>query len=287
LKRLASWKVSDDFWARVEPLIPKPQRDPSKTYQRKAGGGRKPQAPRKVFEGILYVLRTGCQWKALPKSEFGSSSSVHQYFLDWEAAGLFEQLWQKGLLEYDEMEDIAWEWQSLDGAMVKAPLALESVGRNLTDRGKKGSKRSLLTDQKGVPLSIVISGANTHDVKLLAATLDGIIIDRPDGEDSKKQHLCLDAAYIGEQAKQDVRDRNYIPHIRPRGEEIEEKAKNPEFKPKRWVVEVCHSWFNRFRKILVRYEKMDRSYLGLLMLAAAVIVFRKIKLQNQPNIIYG
>ena len=137
LKRLASWKVSDDFWARVEPLIPKPQRDPSKTYQRKAGGGRKPQAPRKVFEGILYVLRTGCQWKALPKSEFGSSSSVHQYFLDWEAAGLFEQLWQKGLLEYDEMEGIAWEWQSLDGAMVKAPLALESVGRNPTDRGKK------------------------------------------------------------------------------------------------------------------------------------------------------
>ena len=79
----------------------------------------------------------------------------------------------------------------------------------------------------------------------------------------------------------------YIPHIRPRGEEIEEKAKNPDFKPKRWIVEVCHSWFNRFRKILVRYEKMARSYMGLLMLAAAVIVFRKIKRQNHPNIIYG
>jgi transposase len=85
----------------------------------------------------MYVLRTGYQWKALPKNEFGSSSSVHQYFLDWEAAGLFEQLWQSSLREYDEMEGIAWEWQSLDGAMVKAPLALESVGRNPTDRGKK------------------------------------------------------------------------------------------------------------------------------------------------------
>jgi putative transposase len=137
LKRLASWKVSNDFWARVEPLIPQPQRDPGKTYQRKTGGGRKPLAPRQVFEGIMYVLRTGCQWKALPKSEFGSSSSVYQYFLDWEAAGLFEQLWQSSLREYDEMEGIAWEWQSLDGAMVKAPLALESVGRNPTDRGKK------------------------------------------------------------------------------------------------------------------------------------------------------
>lgn len=287
MKRLASWKVSDDFWARVEPLIPQRQRDADRTYQRQAGGGRKPQSPRKVFEGILYVLRTGCQWKALPKSVFGSSSSVHQYFLDWEAVGLFEQLWKSGLKEYDDLEGIAWEWQSLDGAMVKAPLALEAVGRNPTDRGKNGSKRSILTDKKGVPLSIVISGANTHDVKLLAATLDGIAIERPHAEDDKAQNLCLDAGYVGALAKQDVLDRNYIPHIRPRGEEIEEKAKNPDFKPKRWVVEVCHSWFNRFRKILVRYEKMARSYLGLVLLAAAVIVFRKIKRQNQPDIIYG
>lgn len=85
----------------------------------------------------MYVLRTGCQWKALPKSEFGSASAVHKYFLQWEEAGFFKALWQKGLMEYDEMEGIAWEWQSLDGALVKAPLAQESVGRNPTDRGKK------------------------------------------------------------------------------------------------------------------------------------------------------
>lgn len=137
MKRLASWKVSDDFWARVEPLIPERQRDSEKTYKRKSGGGRKRQDPRKVFEGILYVLRTGCQWKAVPHSEYGSSSSIHQYFLEWQAMGVFEQLWRASLLEYDELEGIAWEWQSLDGTMVKAPLALESVGRNPTDRGKK------------------------------------------------------------------------------------------------------------------------------------------------------
>lgn len=152
---------------------------------------------------------------------------------------------------------------------------------------KKGSKRSVLTDKKGLPLSLVISGANTHDVKLLAATLDGIVIERPHSEENAKHHLCLDAGYVGEKAEQAVIERNYIPHIRPRGEEIEEKRKNPDGEPKRWIVEVCHSWFNRFRKILVRYEKMDRSYLGLLMLAAAVIVFRKIRLKDQPNIIYG
>lgn len=94
-----------------------------------------------MFEGILYVLRTGCQWKALPKSDFGSASAVHKYFLEWQGAGLFEQLWQASLLEYDGLEGIAWEWQSLDGAMVKVPMALESVGRNPTDRGKKRQQK--------------------------------------------------------------------------------------------------------------------------------------------------
>jgi transposase len=124
-------------WDGVEPLIPVPQRDPEKKYQRKPGGGRKPKAARPVFEGIVYVLRTGCQWKALPKEVFGSSSAIHKRFLEWEKAGVFLKLWQNGLAEYDEMEGIAWTWQSLDGAMVKAPLAQESVGSNPTDRGKK------------------------------------------------------------------------------------------------------------------------------------------------------
>jgi transposase len=96
---------------------------------------------RKVFEGIIFVLRTGCQWKALPKKEFGSASSIHQYFLEWKRKGVFSRLWRKGLAEYDEMEGIAWSWQSIDGATVKAPLALEAVGANPTDRGKKWDQK--------------------------------------------------------------------------------------------------------------------------------------------------
>lgn len=95
--------------------------------------------PRKVFEAIVYVLRTGCQWKALPK-EYGSASSVHKYFLEWQRKGVFVRMWKQGLAEYDEMEGIAWAWQSIDGAMVKAPMALETVGPNPTDRGKKWDK---------------------------------------------------------------------------------------------------------------------------------------------------
>lgn len=94
--------------------------------------------PRQVFAGIVYVLRTGMQWKALPKARFGSPSAIHRYFLAWQAAGLFEKLWQAGLMEYDEMHGIAWTWQSLDGSLTKAPLAQAAVGPNPTDRGKKG-----------------------------------------------------------------------------------------------------------------------------------------------------
>jgi len=138
MARARSWEVSDAFWQRVEPLIPaRAVRQEGRLYQRKPGAGRKPMDPRTVFEAIVFVLRTGCQWKSLPKVRFGSASSVHRYFRTWLKAGFFLALWQAGLAEYDEMEGIAWRWQSVDGSLLKAPLARESVGRNPTDRGKK------------------------------------------------------------------------------------------------------------------------------------------------------
>jgi transposase len=137
MSAIKSWTVSDELWKRVEPLIPSRKRVKKRKYLRRPGGGRKPMEPRKVFAGIVFVLRTGCQWKALPEKEFGSSSSIHKYFLEWKRQRVFGHLWRKGLAEYDEMEGIAWSWQSIDGAMVKAPLALEAVGANPTDRGKK------------------------------------------------------------------------------------------------------------------------------------------------------
>ena len=140
MSAIRSWTVSDELWAEVAPVIPKPKREKKRRYRRKPGGGRKPLDPRRVFEGIVYVLRTGCQWKALPEERFGSASSIHKYFRLWATTGVFVRLWRKGLAEYDDLEGIAWRWQSLDGGMVKAPLAQEAVGPNPTDRGKKGEQ---------------------------------------------------------------------------------------------------------------------------------------------------
>jgi transposase len=136
MAQIKSWTVSDALWSKVEPLIPARAREAGRKYQRKAGAGRKPMVSRRVFAAIVYVLRTGIQWKALPR-EFGSASAVHQYFLNWHRAGFFQKLWQTGLAEYDGMHGIAWQWQSADGAMGKAPLATECAGPNPTDRGKK------------------------------------------------------------------------------------------------------------------------------------------------------
>ena len=83
----------------------------------------------------------------------------------WEQKGFFLRLWQAGLQVYDELEGIQWEWQAVDGAMTKAPLGKAATGANPTDRGKKGTKRSLLTDGAGIPLAMVIDGANRHDVR--------------------------------------------------------------------------------------------------------------------------
>lgn len=136
MPQIRSWTVSDDLWNKVEPLVPIRQRDADRKYRRKAGGGRKPMPARQVFSAIVYVLRTGIQWKALPR-QFGSASAVHQHFQNWHRAGFFQKLWQAGLAEYDGMHGIAWQWQAADGTMGKSPLATECTGRNPTDRGKK------------------------------------------------------------------------------------------------------------------------------------------------------
>ena len=134
--------------------------------------------------------------------------------------------------------------------------------------GKNGSKRHLQVDERGVPLAMVITGANVHDAKGLPDLLDAVIIVRPEDTD---EHLCLDAGYVGEPVQLILAGHNYIGHVRPRGEET---RRNRRHKPRRWIVEVAHSWFNRFRKLIPRYEKSLASCNALHRLAAAIICFR-------------
>ena len=209
---VASWELSDSLWERIEPLLPQPKsRYRGRGKNRKHIGGRPVADRRKVMTGILYVLRTGCQWNALPK-ELGSGKTAHRYFQRWARAGVFLRMWQAGLTEYDELKGLAWKWQAADGAMTKAPLGGEQTGKNPTDRGKVGTKRSLLVDEQGVPLAIVVSGANIPDRRLLDATLQAVPIERPDPA-TAEQHLCLDKGYSGEPCARVAEDAGYIVHV--------------------------------------------------------------------------
>ena len=163
------------------------------------------------------------------------------------------------------------------GKVSTAPWAKPRSRKKLLDPtqrigGKKGTKRSLLVDGVGAPLSLIVSGANRHDVKLLDVTLDSIVIHRPKPTRRKPQHLCADKAYQGNPAQAIMRKRGYTPHVRQIRDEA--RAKRRGQPARRWVVERSHSWFNRFRKLLVRYEKKEANYLALTHCAAAMICFR-------------
>jgi len=142
-----------------------------------------------------------------------------------------------------------------------------------------------LVDGRGVPLSLVVTGANRHDVSQLDAVLSSIMVKRKAPAERRSKHLCLDAGYRGKPALQIIESHGYIPHVVSRSQQRKTKQRRPGRKARRWVVEVCQSWFNRFRKLLVRYEKFEQSFIALNHLAAAIIALRKVRLKI--NIIYG
>jgi putative transposase len=109
-------EIPDSLWERIELVLP--------IYKTSCKGGRPRLSPRQVVNGILYVLYTGCQWKAMP-SQFGSGSAIHAYFQEWVKRGVFYELWQFALDEYDHLKGIDRQWQSVDGATTKAPLGGE------------------------------------------------------------------------------------------------------------------------------------------------------------------
>lgn len=112
------WRIPDELWAQMEPLLPPPKPHP-------LGCHNPPVDPRRAMDAILFVLRTGCQWNALNGTGICTSSSAFRWYQCWTQAGVFREFWKRGLLKYDQLKGIGWAWQSMDGAMTKAPLGGE------------------------------------------------------------------------------------------------------------------------------------------------------------------
>jgi transposase len=131
-------QIPEALWQRIDLVIP--------IYQNGGKGGRPRLPMRNVVGGILYVLATGCQWKAMPK-QFGSGSAIHAYFQEWVECGVFEELWELALIEYDLLKGIDWKWQSMDGAMTKSPLGGEK-NREKSDRSWQAGRETLDADRR-------------------------------------------------------------------------------------------------------------------------------------------
>jgi putative transposase len=147
------------------------------------------------------------------------------------------------------------------------------VGPNPTDRAKPGVKQSLLVEADGGPLAVIIAGANVPDAQLREATIDAIVLERPEPEPDFPQHLRLDKGYDNPTGWGTCIDRDYVPHITPIRDERPPRPKR--YKARRWVVERTLAWLSKCRGLLVRYEKKAENDLGLLKLACCLLWFRR------------
>ncbi len=147
----------------------------------------------------------------------------------------------------------------------------KATGPNPTDRAKSGTKRSLITDGSGIPIGLAVAGANRHDKRLTKKTLDAIVVKRPSPK-KVRQNACMDKGYDFPDIRELVEQYGYTAHIPKRGEKAKRK-KLPRYRARRWVVERTHSWMNRFRRLLVRWEKRLDNYTAMLHLACAWITF--------------
>ena len=149
------------------------------------------------------------------------------------------------------------------------------MGKNPTDRGKNGSKRSVIVDGQGGPLGVVIAGANVHDTKLLEQTIDAMIVERSNPREHE-QHLALDKGYDNPTGHTTVAKKNYTPHIRRIGEEKFDARGKQKHPARRWVVERLLAWLSKCRAILVRFAKKSSNYLAVIQLACILLWFRRL-----------
>lgn len=153
-----------------------------------------------------------------------------------------------------------------------------TLSLNPTDRAKSGVKRSVLCEGSGIPVGVVIDADNRQDVRLTEATLKSVPIERPAPSALRPQGLCLDKGYDSDEVRDLVSEFGYTAHIRARGEEAQALKRKAKFKARRWVVERTHSWMNRFRRILIRWEKKPMNYFALLHFVCAIITYRSMGL---------
>jgi putative transposase len=258
-------RVPSKLWDKLKKYLPK---------LRQGGRGRPACDNHAVLNGIWYVLWTGCQWKAIDKSWFVSSSVIHARFQAWAQQGVFVRMMAGLLRYYGRVCHIRWTWQAGDSRSVPAPLGGKSTGPNPTDRAKSGGKVHILVDQRGAPLAVDVFGANQLEKWHIAALILMILVRRP----TQTQHLCLDKGYDSWEVHVEVKQQGYVGHIKHRRRVNEPKDVCPipgetQYPPRRWVVERTFAWLGWRRSIRTRWCKKPQNWLALIQFACANVLF--------------
>ena len=149
------------------------------------------------------------------------------------------------------------------------------MGKHPTDRGQSGTQRRVLTAGHGVPIGLAVAGAHRHACTLARETIERIAVERPDATPEAPQGMGLDKGEGDDEVREWLDACGFTAPIRARGEEAQALTQAAECKARRWVVERTQSWMNRFRRVLLRWDKQVRNYLGFLHLACAYITYRQ------------
>lgn len=238
----------------------------------KASAGRPGIELDRGLNGIFYVLRTGIQWNALPRC-FGSDSSVHRLFQHLRDLKFFEQLWYKELHEYDAKHGLKLAVQAGDCSHIKAPLGQEKTGHSPVDRRKLGTKRSIIVEGNGIVIGCALGAGNNHDSTLFAASIRSIplFLKQP-----YYKEMHLDSAYDSKRTHVILFNYYYVPRVTPNPRNTKSLVRPIKSEKKRWIVESAHSWMNRFRRLLVRFEKKASNYFALMQFSLSITTFNKL-----------
>ncbi|MEK8088230.1 IS5 family transposase [Thermithiobacillus plumbiphilus] len=259
--------LDDALWSKIEPLLP--------PHPPRLKGGRPRLPDRAALTGILFVLRTGIPWEYLPKEMgCGSGMTCWRRLRDWQAAGVWQQLHQVMLVHLQSYAQIDWTRVSVDGASIPAPPGGAETGPNPTDRGKLGCKHHLAVDSRGLPLAVILSGANRHDSKCFIPVLEAIppIRGLPGHPRRRPEKVHADKGYDFPYLRQYLQRRGIRPRIARRGIESRERLGRY-----RWVVERTFSWLHRMRRLRIRYERRADIHQAFLQLGCALIAWNFIQ----------
>ncbi|MEU7467605.1 IS5 family transposase [Streptomyces sp. NPDC044984] len=258
--------VPDGLWElfqRVVPVAPvRPQ-----------GGGRRRYGDREVLAAIMFVATSGCTWRQIPERFGPSWSTVYRRFTEWSGARVWVKLHRLVLDELGRKGELDWSRCAIDSVNMRALKGGDLAGPNPVDRGKKGSKIHLVTERTGLPLSVGISAANTHDSLGLEPLIRGIppIRSRRGPRRRRPSKLHADKGYDYDHLRMWLRSRRITPRIARKGVEPSTRLGRH-----RWTVERTMSWLGGFRRLHRRYERKAGHFLASTGIAVAVICYRRL-----------